>query len=147
MQALSQYIALTAPRAQLTREVSIYLSAGDVESDRVQIEFPRPVEIVGFEPTLVDVDPSTGLIVPTLDDVLVSIDSSLEERPTASVGFTAPGGGSGYVTLSTISARVPRLWGWELRDSRPVIGFQLRWKLPGTRRDALVGIAAIARYL
>lgn len=154
-------VALHAPVAPLTWEVNVLLSnvagAGvQPETPRVPLTYPRPVQIVGFLPVVVNAAAPAGAeLTPTTNDVLVSIDINNDERITNTQGFTTPSSGSGstFVTLSSMSVLVPRLLMKLIDTPKPDIGFTFRYKRPNGVAGAtvyapsIITMATFARYI
>lgn len=152
-EAFEGVVALTAPASPMTWETVQLLTGGVQQTNRQSFRFPRPVEIVGFHPTLV-ILATGGAITPSLDTVAVQIDTDNQNYLTSGEGLSTPAGGKAgaFVTLSAMSVQVPRLVGYKLRNPTPDIGFTLRWKQDTTigapvYHDCLVSIAMFARYI
>jgi len=147
--------AMQAPIAPLTWEVSNQMISTQLEGPRVRLDLPRPIEIVGFYPSIIVTGTNPALIDPGLNDLLVSIDTNEEERITSGQGITTASGGSAgtFVTLSAISAQstapgANRLIGWKLDAPKPNVGFTFRWKVGANRyNDALISVATFVRYM
>jgi len=153
-------VALHAPASPMTWEVVTVLRGAVQLSNRIPFRFPRPVEIVGFFPTIIPLaTPSTsGILTPTTDTIAVSMDTDNQNYLTSGDGISTPAGGSAgpFVTLSAMSVQVPRIVCYKLRNPTPDIGFTYRWKLDidsgvGTPKavykDTLISLTMYARYL
>ena len=133
-------------------ETVLLMRGATQTSIRTPFTFPRPVEIVGFYPTLV-VLTTGGSITPSTDSLKVSIDSDNENYLTSGEGVSTPAGGTAgpYVSLSMMSVQVPRIVGYKLRNPKPNIGFTFRWAQDtsggAVYRDTLISMGLYARYL
>lgn len=160
-EAIDGVVALMAPSSPMTWE-SVSILRGAVQTGpRVAFRFPRPVEIVGYFPSLVVLNtPSTaGIITPSLDTISCQIDTDNQNYMTSGDGVSTQAGGQAgpFVTLSSLSVQVPRVLGYKLRNPTPDIGFTFRWKQdivsagvgapPAVYRDVIIGMSMFARYL
>ncbi len=150
-EAFEGIVALHAPASPMTWEVSVTLDGDNQTTNRVPFRFPRPVEIVGFKPTLVVY--GTGHTTPTIDDIACSIDTDNQNYITSGEGVSTPAGGTAgpFVTLSALSVQTPRVVGYKLRNPTPDIGYTFRWKQDvsggAVYNDTLISMAMYARYL
>jgi len=150
-------VALHAPASPMTWEANTFMPGDTQTTNRQGFTFPRPVEIVGFYPTILRVppegEPEDELVLPTLDAIAVSIDSDTESYLTVGDGVSTPAGGKAgpFVTLAAMSVHVPRVVGYKLRNAAPNLGITYRWKLDVSAGavfdDCLVSLAIFARYL
>lgn len=118
------------PYSNDTWEVQGSLSATQEESAVVPLIFPAPCRIVGIYCglTLNQVGSLAGLIIPTIDDIMVSMDMNQQRRYTNQIGQTTQAlKGQGYVTLASMDTRFRDL-NIIVDNSRPQAGFQFRWK-------------------
>ncbi len=152
--AFEGIVALTAPASPMSWESSVNLLGTVQESNRISFRYPRPVEIVGFYPSIVVYGASGALLTPSLDSIAVSIDTDNQNYLTSGEGVSSNAGGTAgpFVTLAAMSVQVPRILGYKLKNPTPVIGFKFRWKLATTAvapvfNDTLVSMAMFARYL
>jgi len=76
-------VALHAPASPMTWECRTNLIGTSQRTNRIGFRFPRPVEIVGFLPTLIVYGTSAALITPSTDDLMVSIDTGTPIATTA----------------------------------------------------------------
>lgn len=154
-EAFEGIVALHAPASPMTWEVVSVLRGSTLQGPRVPFRFPRPVELVGFLPTIIPIIPSSGGgTVPTSDSIAVQIDTDNQNYLTSGDGISTNVGGTAgpFVTLTSVSVQTPRIVGYKLRNPTPDIGFTFRWKLdPGASpfifRDVIIGLAMYARYL
>jgi len=152
-EAFEGIVALHAPASPMTWETTVLMTGAVQTTARAAFRFPRPVEIVGFFPTVVPILPAAGgVTVPTTDSIAVQIDTDNQNYITSGDGISTNAGGSAgpFVTLSALSVSVPRVLGYKLRNPTPDIGFTYRWKLDVstlTFRNSLVSMAIFARYL
>jgi hypothetical protein len=154
-EAFEGIVALHAPASPMSWEVRTILRGSTPFGPRVPFRFPRPVEIVGFFPTVIPILPASGGgTVPTTDSIAVSIDTDNQNYITTGDGISTNAGGTAgpFVTLSGMSVQVPRVLGYKLRNPTPDIGFTFQWKIdPGATpfifRDVIIGMMIYARYL
>jgi hypothetical protein len=154
-EAFEGIVALHAPASPMTWETRTILRGSTLLSPRVSFRFPRPIEIVGFFPTIIPILPATGgAAVPTTDAVACAIDTDNQNFITAGDGISTNAGGTAgnFVTLSSLSVQVPRVLGYKLRNPTPDIGFTYQWKIdPGLTpfifRDIIIGMTIYARFL
>jgi len=151
-QAWEGIVALHAPASPMTWETRMIMRGATQTSNRTPFTFPRPVEIVGFLPTLIQV--TTGaLITPTTDVIQVSIDTDNQNYLTSGEGISTNAGGNigPYVCLSAMSVQTPRVLGYKLENPKPNIGFTFRWALDVTAgaiyEDCIIAMTMYARYL
>lgn len=140
--------ALEAPCAPYTWEERVELAGANAESQRVAIQFPHAVEIVGMYASVVPITNTAGLRVPTLDDVDVSLDLNNTKFQTNAQGVSVPGGplGGNFVTLTSLTVLVPRTLRWRILGVNPNVGIQFRWKLgTGVYQDSLIALAFLWR--
>lgn len=152
--------ALHAPVAPYTWEVRAFLPTTILETSRIPIYFTRPVEIVGFMPTV----RVNGFLqggtrrIPTTDDIQILFDINQRDRLTNRLeSTTSAGPGQAYVTLSTFSVLTPRLIRIQMLNQAPDVGIQFRWcqdpaPIAGgvpvpIYENALVQLAFFCRYL
>jgi hypothetical protein len=145
-----EFAALNAPVTDLTWEVTEDLPAATLETGRLPLDFRGAVEILGFYPSVIPTTATVGLRIPTLDDILVLIDVNQQERLTNRLeqGGNASQGVS-YVTLGAIGVQVPRLFRKVLRQAKPEVGIQFRWKRQDAAfyQNARISLAFYVRYL
>lgn len=147
--------ALVAPRAPFTWEVFAVLPSLAQETERIPIEFARPVEIVGMRPTVIRASFGLGPVIPTADDIVAKVDVNDERRYTNALGVStaAAGNAGGFVTLAALSTQGQqgRLLSLRIENAKPTAGFTFRWKLPiplaPIYEDAHIGVALFCRYL
>jgi hypothetical protein len=152
------FVALHAPIAPETYEAQGLLLASVDQSGSVPIAFERPVEIVGFRPSVSPRTPEASapptIAQPTLEDILVSVNINKKTQVTTSqqaAVLTTAGTTEQFVTLASIGVQVPRLVGFKLRFPQPQIDFIFRWKAGANAwddaADTLVSVAVYARFL
>lgn len=145
-------VALHAPASPMTWETRMIMRGAVQTSNRTPFTFPRPIEIVGFYPTII-VLATGGAVYPTTDVIQVSIDTDNQNYLTSGEGVSTNAGGNvgPYVTLSAVSVQVPRILGYKLDNPKPSIGFTYRWALDVSAgaiyRDCIIATAMYARYL
>jgi hypothetical protein len=151
-QAWEGIAALHAPASPMTWEVRMKMLGSVQTSNRTPFTFPRPVEIVGFLPTIITIT-NGALITPNSDVLQVSIDTDMQQNLTSGEGISTNAGGNvgPYVTLSAMSVQTPRILGYKLENPKPNIGFTFRWALDvsggAVYEDCIVALAMYARYL
>jgi hypothetical protein len=159
------YGALSIPIAPETWEVqTIFLggaAAGNFTSERIQLDVPYPVMVVGLFASLsVLTTGPGGAVAPTLSDVTCSLDLNQHEYMTDAQGNTtatntAAGGtptrDGTYVTLAALATNNQqggRLIGWVIPYRTAQIGVTFRWKRgPGVFFDTIVSMAFYVRPL
>lgn len=150
MQDHTPELAAVAP---YTWEVQATLGRTVLQTGRIPLSFKKPVKIVGFYPSVIQGSAVGGLLLPTLDDILVLLDANEERRFTNRLEQTAAAAtGAGFVTLGALgSARAQRFLDLKLRNAAPDIGVQFRWKRDPTGgpwyEDAMIGLAFFVKYL
>jgi hypothetical protein len=154
-EAFEGIVALHAPASPMTWETRSILRGSTAQGPRVPFRFPRPVEIVGFFPSVIPILPASGgANVPTTDSIACAIDTDNQNYMTSGDGISTNAGGTAgpFVTLSSLSVQAPRVVGYKLRNPTPDIGFTFQWKIdPGATpfifRDSIIGMVIFARYL
>jgi hypothetical protein len=155
-EAFEGIVALHAPASPMTWETVSLLRGSTISGPRQPFRFPRPVEIVGFMPTVLPILPASGGgVIPTTDSIAVQIDTDNQNYMTSGDGISTNAGGTAgpFVTLTTLGVQIPRVVGYKLRNPTPDIGFTFRWRIDPTGaggpffRDVLIGMTIYARYL
>lgn len=145
-------VALHAPASPMTWETRMIMRGSVQTSNRISFRYPRPVEIVGFLPTLITLT-TGGASTPNTDVLQVSIDTDNQNYLTSGEGVSSNAGGNvgPYVTLSAMSVQVPRIVGYKLENPTPDIGFTFRWGVDVSAgavfKDCIIAMAMYARYL
>lgn len=151
-QAWEGIVALHAPASPMTWETRMIMRGATQTSNRTPFRFPRPVEIVGFLPTLIPLS-TGGASTPSTDVLQVSIDTDNQNYLTSADGISTNAGGNvgPYVTLSAMSVQTPRIVGYKLENPTPDIGFTYRWGVDtsggAVYADCIIAMAMFARYL
>ncbi len=116
------------PVAHDTWEVQGSLLGDTPVSDRASMDFPNACRIVGLYPSLtINSDPS-GLVIPTIDDIMVLFDVNEQRRYTNQIGQTSQARQQqSFVTLGSLDTRVRDL-DIEITNTKPQAGFSFRWK-------------------
>jgi hypothetical protein len=147
-------VALHAPASPMTWEVRTNLASTVQRTNRISFRYPRPVEIVGFLPTLVVYGAQVALLTPSTDDLMVAIDTDNQNYLTSGEGVSSNAGGTAgpFITLTAMSVQVPRIVGYKLKNPTPSIGFTFQWAQNVTvaapvYRDVTIAMAMYARYL
>ena len=116
------------PFSNDTWEVQGSLLGAQEISDRIPLVFPAPCRIVGLYPSLTLNAAVGGLIIPSLDDIMVYFDMNQQRRYTNQIGQTTQAARQGgYVTLNSLNTLFRDL-NVVVDNSRPEAGFQFRWK-------------------
>ena len=144
------FVALQAPLAPESWEALALLPGAKDESPTTLLEFPEPIEVVGFYMAIRPAAaPQVGQFFPTTDDVQVSIQidrkvsiATLNDSRTNNTGTTP------YVTAGAMSVLAPRMIGLCIDTPKPAIGFKFRWKAgPDVWPDCICTATVFARYL
>lgn len=145
------FVALHAPMAPETWEIRTALPGSSPTSDRVPLDFPRAVEIVGMYPSIVSTGGSG--IAATLNDVDVQIELDAEHRITTSKGLSGTpqngtGSGNSFVTLAAMGIQTPRLHALRLEAARPQLAATFAWKRgANVYQDAIIALAIFGRWI
>jgi len=116
------------PAARDTWELQGSLVGAQETSETIQMDFPGPCKLVGMYPSLSGAPASGGLVVPTLDDIMVLLDFNQKRKYTTQVGQTTQAQrAQGFVTLNSLNTLFRDL-DIEVLNDRPVMGVQFRWK-------------------
>ncbi len=116
------------PSAADTWELQGVLLGAQETSEVIKMDFPGPCKIVGMYPSLSGPPAGGGLVVPTLDDIMLLLDFNQKRQYTAQVGQTTQAQrAQGYVTLNAMNT-VFRDLDIEVTNERPVMDVQFRWK-------------------
>lgn len=144
------FVALQSPLAPESWEAIAVLPSAKDETPTALLEFPEPVEVVGFylavRPTAT---PIAGQFFPTTDDVQVSIQVDRQTTiTTANDQRTSSAGTSPYVTAGAVSVLAPRMIGLCIATPKPALGFKFRWKAgPNVWPDVICSATVFARYV
>jgi hypothetical protein len=145
------WVATMAPKADRTWDASITFLGTDAQSGVAPMMFGRATEVLGFHTVIVPVSfaPQPGLIVPVVDDLLVSVQYDLHDVITNTQrDRTAPNPPQQFAQASALQVFLPRVIGLRLESAAPQMSFTWRWKQgPGVFVDSLVTISAFVRYL
>ncbi len=122
------HVPRVKPFSNDTWEASASLIRTQIQSEQEPIIFPSECRIVGLYPSItINSDPS-GLIVPTVDDILVNFSMNKQRNYTANVGQTSQArNGDAFVTLGSLDTRVRDL-NIEVLTPRPQASMAFRWK-------------------
>jgi hypothetical protein len=132
------------PVAPQTLALFIPLAGADAESGVFSIETNRPVEIVGFIPTIQEV--GTGDTTPTIEDVLVAYGLNGDRFSSQDSNSTLRAIGSAYMDL--LALRSDNRWVDIVLPDPAELQFEVAWKDPNTTfNDIIVGINVLGRYL
>lgn len=150
--------ALVTRAATFTWEAQTVLLATDPQSAQVNVEFPRPVQIVSMYPSVSVHSGLDTLPVPDVDDLLVEIfqDLGQDKRLTSRFDGTQPNGVSSFpnVTLGSYRDTIAgaRIVNIELSDAaRPTLQVRFAWKRDVTGgpyyQNVLVGLTFNCNFL
>jgi hypothetical protein len=115
------------PVAPDTWELRAFLSRTEEETDRIPLQFPKPMFVVGAKATVIRGSYVGGaLVVPTIEDILCLIDLDEQRRFTARAQSTAAGENSQFVNLSAIDTRYRDLY-IIANAPQPVFGVTFAW--------------------
>lgn len=140
------HVPRVKPFSNDTWEASVSLLGDRIQSEQEPILFPDACRIVGLYPSITLNDDNTGLLTPTLDDILVSLNMNQQRNYTANVGQTSQArNGSAFVTLNALNTAIRDL-NIVVDTPRPQAGFACRWKrfINSTTpiyRDVIVSLA------
>lgn len=152
---MNAHPAIVAPAANRTWEALTVLHAADAETDTVVVSFPRPSRIVAVYPSISPVlEPTGGLVKPTLDDILVELSMNEETRLTNRFDVVTQPSGTARVMVTlgafrdtTGGARVLDI---NLPDKTNELVVRFRWKStqPAVPQycDIVVGMAFHALF-
>jgi len=143
------FAALHCPIAPFTWALVTELG-GDVETTGdIPIRFTRPVEILGIRASVIAKLPLGNLIVPTVDDLDVLLQTDNEDTWTKTLKES--GGQGGFVPLRDLTIDAPRLLRIVPKGDAPDFTFQFQWAqfVDGTPlyETALIRVSLLARYL
>lgn len=123
------YAANHAPVAPFSWEFQAELDGDEEQTGRILLRFSRPVQILGFYPSVINNADLGQLEQPTTDHVLCLLHANREtmytNRLESASGAQAP---EDYVTLASLGVQVPRLVNIQLRDGAPSMEAAFRWK-------------------
>jgi hypothetical protein len=114
------------PVAPDTWELRAFLSRTEEETDRIPLQFPRAMLVVGAKATVIRGSYAGNLAVPTIEDILVLVDLDEQRRFTARAQSTAAGENSQFVNLSAIDTRYRDLY-INANAPQPVFGVTFAW--------------------
>lgn len=145
------FAAQQVPIAPLTWEVFGVLQGNATQSEELPMKFPRPVQLVAIRPSVVPLHPelpAPPFVLPSLDDLLLSVNIDQERQLTAQQQpGTTSAAGSQFVTAASLALGLPRLLAQDIRSSTPQLTFQFRWRQGANIFvDCSVSVAVFARY-
>jgi hypothetical protein len=116
------------PAASDTWELQGSLLGSQETSETISMQFPGPCKIVGMYPSLSGVPISGNLELPTLDDIMVTLDFNQQRKYTSQIGQTSQAQrAQAFTTLNALNTLYRDLE-IEVTNARPVMGVQFRWK-------------------
>lgn len=147
------FAALCAPVTPETWALEAELSRTVEGTGDIPIRFTRPIEILGIRAQVVAKLPLVGggLIIPTLDDVNVSLVTDNEDLWTRRVQESGSNGNFVPLVHLTIDGNPGRLLRIVPRGDAPDLAFQFNWGqfTQGTPfyEDAIVRLSLLTRYI
>jgi len=114
------------PVAANTWELRASLSRTVTNTDRIPLQFPRPMLVVGMHAVVIRGSYVGGLAVPTVEDILVLLDLDEQRRFTARAQSSAAGANSTFVNLSSLDTRYRDLL-INADAPQPVFGATFAW--------------------
>lgn len=127
--AMLVHAANHAPVAPFSWEFQAELDGDEEHTGRIPLRFARPVQILGFYPSVINNEALGQLEQPTTEHVLCLLHANREtlytNRLESGAGAQAP---EDYVTLASMGVQVPRLVNIQLRDGSPTLEAAFRWK-------------------
>ena len=114
------------PVAPDTWECRALLSRTEEETDRIPIQFPKPMLVVGVKATVIRGSYVGNLAIPTIEDILVLVDLDEQRRFTARAQSSAAGEGAQFANLSALDTRYRDLY-INANAPQPVFGFTFAW--------------------
>ena len=144
-----------APVAPFSWEFQADLDGTLEGTARIPLKFTRPVQILGFYPSVILNAAIGSLALPTTEHVLVLLHANREvmytHRLESGAGAQAP---ENFVTLASMGVQVPRLVNIQLRQGAPELACEFRWKRWAATYasspvypDVIVSMTVYARYL
>lgn len=147
MPSLPLLATLAAPVAPETRTLLIDLARTVEMSGRFTIPFPWPAEVRGFHVSVIQNSAVGGLLIPTVNDLLIDLSVNEGRTYTSTVRDSSAAQGSGFADLAAIGYQAPRSVSIPLAASSE-LGIELRWKRwtgAALYEDARVSISALFR--
>ena len=114
------------PVACNTWELRALLSRTEEETDRIPLQFPKPMLVVGAKCTVIRGSYAGNLAIPTVQDILCLIDLDEQRRFTARVQSSTAGETSSFVNLSAIDTQYRDLL-INADSAKPVFGVTFAW--------------------
>lgn len=121
----------TKPASPDTWEIRQDLTAAQLETGRIPIDFPEPYLIVGAYTAVISTTNEPDLRDPTPDDILTLVDLNNQRLFTSTNDIgqtTASARDSQFVTLGALDTRFRDLH-IRLMSPRPILGISFRWKI------------------
>jgi len=122
------HVPRVKPFSNDTWEASASLPGTVIQSEQEPIVFPNSCRIVGIYPSITINDSNEGLLVPTPDDIMVTLSMNKQRNYTANVGQTSQArNGDAFVTLAALNTAIRDL-NIEVLTPRPQASMAFRWK-------------------
>jgi hypothetical protein len=147
---ISDFAALHCPIAPLTWSLFAELPNTAEETGDIPVRFSRPVEILGIQASVIPKHPITNFVVPTINDIDVSLISDNEDLWTKRLTESGPEGG--MVPLASLTVQIPRLLRIVPQGDAPDFTFKFAWaQFIATDEEiyetALIRLGIYARYI
>lgn len=145
------FAALNAPVAPFTWGAIVELPNTVQQTADVPVRFERPLELLGIKAIVVPKYPliGTGLIVPTVDDIDVMMQTDNEDLWTKTL--LESGSGGDFAPLTALAIDAPRLLRIVPAADAPDFTFRFQWTqfTQGTPlfEHAIIKLGILARYL
>lgn len=115
------------PVAAKTWELRALLSRLAPLTDRIPLQFPTPMLVVGMKATVIRGSyAGGGLVVPTVDDIMVLLDLDEQRRFTARAQSSAAGANAQFVNLSALNTQYRDVL-INASSPQPVFGATFAW--------------------
>ncbi len=114
------------PVAADTWELRAFLSRTEEETDRIPLQFPKPMLVVGAHAVVIRGSYAGSLAIPSVEDILCLIDLDEQRRFTARAQSNAAGENAQFCNLSSIDTRYRDL---QINGTspQPVFGVTFAW--------------------
>lgn len=144
------FVAIMAPKADRTWDAVGTLASTQAESGQFEIEFPRPIEILGFHTVIVPASFAAAppLVVPTLQDLMMSVAYNQENIITNQSDQTAGAGPTQFINADSMELGLPRLTCLRIETPTPKLQIKYRPKQgAGVFVDSIITVSTFVKYL
>lgn len=114
------------PVAALTWELRASLSRSAPATDRIPLQFPKPMLVVGMKATVIRDSYAGALAIPTTADILVLLDLDEQKRFTARAQSSSAGQNSQFINLSALDTQYRDVL-INADSPQPVFGATFAW--------------------